>query len=290
MHDDEHSGPWVTVVVITKDRREEAKRSVERLLSLPERPPVIVVDNGSSDGTVEMLRSFGERLTVIPLGRNAGAAGRNIGVRMAATPYVAFTDDDSAWLPGALGRGVAILDTHPRVAVVAARVVLGDDQRSDPASVIMAASRLPDDPGLPGRPVLGFVACAALVRRDAFLGAGGFDERYGVGGEEGPLAIELAARGWALTYIDEITAQHWPSPLRDPVSRRRTLVRNALWLSWSRRRWPTVLRSTARVVRAASSDAAVRAGLLDAVRGIPAVLRRRHCVDRWLEQQLQLID
>lgn len=285
-----HGDSRVTVVVITKDRREEAKRSVERLLSLPERPPVIVVDNGSSDGTVEMLRSFGERLTVIPLGHNAGAAGRNAGVRRAATPYVAFTDDDSAWFPGALGRGVAILDTHPRVAVVAARVVLGDDQRSDPACVTMAASRLPGDPGLPGRPVLGFVACAALVRRDAFLAAGGFDERYGVGGEEGPLAIELAARGWALIYLDEITAQHWPSPQRDPAWRRRILVRNALWLSWSRRRWPTVLRSTARLLRAATSDATVRAGVLDATWGIAEVLRRRRCVDRWLEQQLQLID
>ena len=128
---DEHGVSRVTVVVITMDRREEVKRSVERLLSLPERPPVIVVDNGSSDGTVEMLRSIGERLTVIPLDYNGGAAGRNVGVRRAATPYVAFTDDDSAWFPGALGRGVAVLDSHPRVAVVAARVVLGDGQRAD---------------------------------------------------------------------------------------------------------------------------------------------------------------
>ena len=130
---------------------------------------------------------------------------------------------------------------------------------------MMAASRLPGDPELPGRPVLGFVACVALVRRDAFLAVGGFDERYGVGGEEGPLAIELAARGWALIYLDEITAQHWPSRQRDPAGRRRILVRNASWLLWSRRRWPTVLRSTARSLGAATSDAAVRAGVLDAI-------------------------
>jgi GT2 family glycosyltransferase len=291
MHDDDEDvEPRVTVVVITKDRCLEVRQAVDRLLALPERPPVIVVDNGSADGTVEELGSYGERVSVVPLGRNAGAAGRNVGVEMAATPYVAFADDDSAWLPGALTRGVGILDAYPRLAVVAARVVLGDEQVSDPACAVMAASRLPTDPGLPGRPVLGFVACAALVRRDAFLAAGGFDERYGVGGEEGPLAIELAARGWALTYVDDVTVQHWPSPQRDPISRRRIVVRNALWLSWSRRHWSTVVRATVRSLRAAMSDAAVRAGLIDATRGMPGVLRRRRRVAWWLERQLRLID
>src|SRR4051812_45881789 len=83
----------VTVVMITKDRCVEARRSVDRLLSLPERPPVIVVDNASSDRTVPVLASCGEPVTVIPLGHNAGAAGRNVGVAMATTPYVAFADD-----------------------------------------------------------------------------------------------------------------------------------------------------------------------------------------------------
>jgi GT2 family glycosyltransferase len=287
---DQPGGSRVTVVMITRDRGVEARRSVDRLLSLPERPPVIVVDNASTDRTVQVLASYSERITVIPLGHNAGAAGRNVGVAAATTPYVAFADDDSAWAPGALTRGVEILDAHPRLAVVAARVLLGERQLLDPACAVMAASRLPGDPALPGRPVLGFVACAALVRRDAFIAVGGFDERYGVGGEEGPLAIELAARGWALTYVDDVTAQHWPSPLRDPVSRRRIVVRNALWLSWSRRRWPTVLRATARSVRAAVNDDAARAGLIDATRGIAEVLRARRCVDRWLERHLQLID
>jgi GT2 family glycosyltransferase len=283
-------GSRVTVVMITRDRGVEAQRSVDRLLSLPERPPVIVVDNGSSDRTVQLLASRGERVKVVPLGRNAGAAGRNVGVAMASTPFVAFADDDSAWAPGALSRGVEILDAHPRLAVVAARVLLGERQLLDPACAVMAASRLPADPQLPGRPVLGFVACAALVRRDAFIAAGGFDERYGVGGEEGPLAIELAARGWALTYVDDVIAQHWPSPLRDPTSRRRIVVRNALWLSWSRRRWPTVLRETARSARVAVNDDAARAGLIDATREIVGVFRGRRCVDRQLVRRLQLID
>lgn len=281
----------ITAVMITRNRRAEACRAVDRLLSLEERPGIIVIDNASSDGTADAIDAVrAPAVSVVRLACNAGAAGRNVGVKAAATPYVAFVDDDSAWTPGGLARAVEIMDRYPRLAVLAARVLVGDHEVTDPACAQMAASPLAGAADLPGRPVLGFVACGAVVRRDAFLASGGFDERYGVGGEEGPLAVELAMRGWGLAYVEEVTARHWPSPSRDPSARRRTVTRNALWLSWSRRRWPTVLRATARAVRLAVDDPAVRAGLLDATRRSYHVLRQRRSVELWLERELRLID
>lgn len=280
----------VTAVMITRNRCDEAVRAVGRLLALPDRPPVVVVDNGSTDGTVAALARFDQRATIIPLGRNAGAAGRNVGVEAAGTEFVAFVDDDSGWAPGALARAGEIMAAHPRLALLAASVLVGEQQLLDPACVQMANSRLPADPQLPGPPVLGFIACAAVVRSDAFLAVGGFDERYGVGGEERSLAIDLAGPGWKLAYVDEVTALHWPSPLRDRAARSRILVRNELWLAWSRRRWPAVLRVTARALRLAATDGAARSGLVDAARDAPAVLRGRRRVDPWLERQIQLVD
>jgi GT2 family glycosyltransferase len=280
----------MTVVMITRNRRAEARRAVEQLLQLPERPPVIVVDNGSRDHTSSDLRSLHDRVSVIELDHNAGASGRNIGARHATTPYVAFADDDSTWLPGALGRAAEVLDAHPRIGLIAGRILVGPEQRLDPLSAEMAASPLPIDPALPGRPVLGFAACGAIVRRHAFLAVGGFDEHYGVGGEEGRLAVALAAAGWALVYVPECVARHWPSPARDHATRRRILTRNDLWSCWHHRRWPTVLRTTARTLRAARTDPATRAGLIDAARRALPELRRREAVEPWLEHHLQLLD
>lgn len=280
----------ITVVMITKDRAEEAQRAVQRLLALPERVPIIVVDNGSTQHRVGVLEQLDQRVRVIRLGRNAGAAGRNIGVRHATTRLVAFADDDSAWLPGSLGRAARLFEQHPRLGLIAGRILVGDDLVLDPVCVEMAASPLPDDASLPGRPVLGFVACATVVRRDAFRGSGGFDERYGVGGEERPVAVALAAAGWALAYVPACVARHWPSPARDHSARRRTLARNDLWSCWRHRRWRTVLRATVGMVRAARRDRAVRAGLVDAVRGARPMLRERCRVESWLEEQLLLID
>ena len=249
-----------------------------------------MVDNGSTDGTVAALRHIDQRVTVIALDRNAGAAGRNIGVRRAHTPYVAFADDDSGWEAGSLARAARIMDQHPRVAVIAARILVGDERIVDPVCAEMARSPLGDDTSSPGRPVLGFVACGAIVRRDAFLSVGGFDEHYGVGGEELPVAVALAAGGWSLAYVDSCVARHWPSPIRDVAARRRAVTRNDLWSWWRHRRWSTALRLTARVAATARRDAAVRAGLLEALRRALPVLRGRRRVSRSLERQLMLLD
>jgi GT2 family glycosyltransferase len=286
-----HEDGGVSVVMITRDRLAEAHVAVERLLSLPEKPPVVVVDNGSTDGTAEQLqRRFEGRATIIPLSRNAGAAGRNVGVEAVSTPYVAFSDDDSGWVAGSLRRAGSILDAHPRLAVLAAAVFVESMATLDPTCEEMAASPLAPQADLPGPSVLGFLACGAVVRREAFLEVGGFDERYGVGGEEGPLSIELAARGWGLAYVDHVTALHWPSPIRDPSARRRAVVRNRLWLAWGRRHWTTAVRTTSRSARSAVTDSASRAGLWDAVRRAHVVLGQRRGVDAQLEEQLRLVD
>ena len=79
----------------------------------------------------------------------------------------------------------------------------------DPACATMARSPL----GRRDRPARcsGFVACAAVVRRSAFLAAGGFHPRYGIGGEEGRLAMALAAAGWQLRYVPDVVAHHHPA-------------------------------------------------------------------------------
>src|SRR6476659_5613720 len=118
----------ITTVVMTRDRRDDLLASLAH-----HEGPVVVVDNGSRDCTLEALEALRRPdLTVIALPANAGAPARNIGVRAASTPYVAFADDDSWWAPGALARAEQVLDEHPRLGLLAARLLVGEDERLDP--------------------------------------------------------------------------------------------------------------------------------------------------------------
>jgi GT2 family glycosyltransferase len=280
----------VTVVVATRDRRDSLVRVLEQLHSLPERPPTVVVDNASSDGTLASVRSRFPEVDVIALGENLGAAARTVGVQAAETPFVAFADNDSWWEPGALTLAADVLEGYPSVALLAARVLLEPGGREDPTCAFMGESPLRADELLPGKPVLGFVACGAVVRRSAYLEAGGFHARLHFGGEEQLLALDLARRGWKLVYLPTVVARHEPSPLRDESWRSRRQARNALWFAWLRRALTAALGVTWVALRAGRHDAAARSALLEALSALPWILRERDPVGPELERQLQLLD
>jgi GT2 family glycosyltransferase len=280
----------VAVVIITRDRAEELLRTLDRLRALPERPEIVVVDQGSGDGAVWRVRARFPDVRVIELGENRGAAGRTIGARAVRAPFVAFADDDSWWAPGALDRAATCLERHPHVGLVAGRVLLGREEALDPACAAMAASPLGEPADVPGRRVLGFVACGAMVRRAAFLGVGGFHPRLGIGGEEQLLAADLAARGWLLVYDEDVVAYHHPSPVRDRGRRRALQFRNDLWFAWLRRARPRATRVTQRTARAAFHDPAARAGLLGALQGFRWVPQQRRPVPAWLEADFARLD
>lgn len=280
----------VGIVIATRNRREGLLVTLQHLAALRERPPIVVVDNASGDGTPEAVRRRHPDVRVIALPANLGAGARNIGVRELATRHVAFADDDSWWADGALSEATALFRAHPRCGLIAAHVLLGPEQRSDPICAQMASSPITTTLSLPGPAVLGFLACGAIVRRDAFLEAGGFESRLGIGGEEQLLAIDLARWGWGLTYVDRIVAHHWPSPIRDPARRRRVQTRNGLWTAWLRRTPATAWARTGDALRAARGDPTTRAALLDALWGLPWVLRKREPIPLTIEDGLARLE
>jgi GT2 family glycosyltransferase len=267
----------------TRGRRDRALATLDQLLTLPERPPIVVVDNGSADGTPAAIARRHPGVRVIELGHNAGAAARTVGLRALQTSLVAFSDDDSWWAEGALERAAELFDRHPRLALVQARILVGPEQRLDPTCAAMARSRVPAPPGLPGPAILGFVACGAIVRSEAFLAVGGFHPRLGMGGEEELLALDLASAGWQLAYVESLVAHHHPEPGAGRDGRAGAQLRNSIWTTWLRRRAPAVVVRSARLFATGLRRGLARA-LLEAARGLPWVLRERRAVPPGVER------
>jgi GT2 family glycosyltransferase len=276
--------------MITHNRREEVLASLDHLACLPEHPSILVVDNGSSDSTTEAVARQFPQVNVLSAGGNLGAAARNLGVRAVQVPYVALCDDDTWWEPGSLAHAADLFDAHPRLAVATARILVGSQEEEDPICAELERSPLPAEKGMPGAPLLGFMAGASMVRRSAFLSAGGFEPRFFLGGEEELLAADLVAAGWWLCYVPRLVVHHHPSVRRDASGRRWHLLRNALWSTWLRRPLSGALRKTGRLVGSAPRTRETCRGLAAAVAGLPWVLRQRRVVSPEIERSFRLLE
>jgi GT2 family glycosyltransferase len=272
----------VTVVVASHNRRHTLLHTLGH-----HRVPVIVVDNGSTDGTAEAVAAAYPHATLVRLDDNLGAAARNIGAELATTPYVAFADDDSYWEGASLRRAAELLAAHPRAGLLTAQVLVGPRGRLDPISAYMSTAPLGTPGDLPGPSVLGFLACAAVVRREAFLAVGGFAPTLHVYGEEALLSMDLAAAGWGLSYVPDLRVRHLPEPGgRDPAARAARETRNRLLTTWLRRPAGVV----ARACVAALNSRAGRAGLREALRELPWVLRERRPLPAHVEADVALLE
>jgi GT2 family glycosyltransferase len=282
--------PRVAVVVITHQRRDELLLALHRLRAMPERPHVVVVDNGSTDGTSDAVRSRFPEVELVSSPSNLGAVGRNVGVARLDTPYVAFCDDDTWWEPGSLTRAADVLDAHPRLAVVTARILVEPGGQEDPIVPELRDSPVRGAPWLPGPALGSFLAGASVVRREAFLAVGGFSERLWLGGEEELMAGDLAAAGWELCYLAGLTVHHQASSARDPHRRRRDGIRNTLWTTWLRRPLRPAVRRTLHLLATVPRDRVSARGLAAAVRGLPWVLRERRVLPPHAEARFAALE
>ncbi|MER7398928.1 glycosyltransferase [Streptomyces sp. NPDC000151] len=289
---DQVAGPdgRTTVVVITHNRRAELLRTLRSLRALPERPPVIVTDNGSTDGTAEAVaREFPEVRLLRP-GRNLGAVGRNLAVHFAGTPYVAFCDDDTWWDPGALRHAADVLDARPRLAAVTARIVVEPAGTEDPVVAELRDSPLSGPDWLPGPALGSFLAAATVLRTEAFREGGGFHPGLWLGGEEELLATDLIERGWWLAYDARLTIHHAASTARDSTERRVLGLRNTLWFTWLRRPLLPAVRRTAHLARTVPHDRASLRAFGHALAGLPWVLRQRAAVSAGTEARIAALE
>lgn len=161
---------------------------------------IVVVDDGSTDGTAEIARGFGGRVVVEQGEHRGAAAARNRGLRRAQGTWIKFLDADDALVPGALARQ---LEEARALGAHARKVVYGDalwvDAYDRPLEAPMPAPRGPDED-----PVLHILTQSPLTscplhRRDLLEEVGGFDEGL-TKGQEHDLHLRLVLAGVELIH------------------------------------------------------------------------------------------
>ena len=180
----------VSAVIPTYNRAELLSRALTSIARQDYRPlEVVVVDDGSEDDTAGVLERSGRVLeqSGIPLvsralrANSGSGAARNVGLRLASGPLIAFLDSDDLWRPSFLSTVVPLLDRHPASGLVFCGSVAIDEHD---AVVGARDPRLPVEPseGYLRRPFeqliqhMPFVPSGVVVRRTVFDQVGMFDE------------------------------------------------------------------------------------------------------------------
>jgi len=203
---------------------------------------VVVVDNGSADGSVAFAQAFDPGIRVIRFSENRGfAVAVNAGIASARGEYVALLNTDTVPRPSWLGALVRALDASPPdVAGLASRMLdLADPGRIDDAGDFltwagMAVKRGHGEPAssfpLPDE-VFSPCAGAALYRRGVLEELGGFDERFFAYLEDVDLGLRARLRGYRWLYVPEAEVLHRGQGSGLPRSRYvRLVTRNRLLL------------------------------------------------------------
>lgn len=225
--------PAVAVVMVTYNTRDETTTSIASLLETTMTPlEVIVVDNGSVDGSAPHLRATFPDITVIDAGANLGfAAGVNLGVSHARAPWVLLLNPDTVVLDGAVDELLAFAETHPDHRLYGGRT-LRPDGATDPSScwgamtlwslacfasglsTAFKRNRLFDPESLGAwerdtvREVPIITGCLLFIRRSDWDLLGGMDETYFLYGEDADFSSRALAAGMRPVVVPQATIVH----------------------------------------------------------------------------------
>ncbi len=196
--------PLVSVVIPTHNYGRYVCDAVESVLAQTYAPlEIVVVDDGSTDETPQVLVRFGSRIRSIRLPGRGVAEARNTGLQASSGDLVVFLDADDLLLPDGIAAQVAYFDRHPDVDVVH-----GEWYRCETDS---GTWRLRGNPRLVGdilpRILFGNLAAihAIMSRRRAILEAGGFDPAFS-NAADWEVWLRLAAQGYRFGFIRQPVA------------------------------------------------------------------------------------
>ncbi len=222
----------ISVIIPTWNRCELLLRCLDSLAAQTVESNLVVIDNGSTDGTAETIEACYPQVRLIRNSTNLGfARAVNQGIRETDSPFLALLNNDTEADPAWIASGLAALTSLPAYGFFASRMVNYDRRdRLDSTGDCYSRFGLPYKRGFgegtdtfrQREEVLGASAGAAFYRRELFDVAGLFDEGYHLYLEDVELSLRAQLHGFRCLYLPEAVVYHIeaasdPDRVRDPL-------------------------------------------------------------------------
>lgn len=196
-----------TIVITTKNRRDELKQALESCLQQSVKPEVLVIDDGSTDGTSKMVR---QEFPNVKLFRHENSLGlivsRNEGAKLATGCVIFSIDDDAVFTNSRIVEDTLTCFNDRRVGAVAIPYV---DVNQSPT--VKQSAPDSSDVWFTDR----YIGTAHAVKRDIFLELGGYRECFFHQGEERDFCVRMLDAGYFVRIGHSEVIHHFESPKRD---------------------------------------------------------------------------
>jgi GT2 family glycosyltransferase len=219
----------VSIVIVNWNRLDDVRRCVHYLkLQHGVRYEVVIVDNGSTDGSAEQLSRI-ESVKFVGLDSNVGPAkARNIGIEHASGKYILFLDSDAVLAKAALARMVKRMESDPTIGIAGCRIINGLTRKIDQWFYQYPSStheRVEFD-------TYSFSAAGAIVRAEAIKDAGPFWDDLFIYNEEVDLSIRVLRAGYRIIYYPKAHVYHISSSngRSGAANYWRLQIRNWIWI------------------------------------------------------------
>jgi GT2 family glycosyltransferase len=214
--------PKVAIIILNWNGKEDTIECLESLkhITYPNYE-ILLVDNGSTDGSVECFRERYPGMEIIENGENLGfAEGNNVGIRRAmdeGVDYVLLLNNDTVVDPEFLGELVKVAEGDEKIGAVQAKILMKDKpELIDSTGIMLIRKIIAINRGYGEKAnqynqldvIFGPCAAAALYRRNVFERIGMFDERFFAYYEDVDLAIRIKSAGYICNYVPNAIVYH----------------------------------------------------------------------------------
>lgn len=223
--------PIVSVVMVSYNRKEDVWEGLVRLLNQKYTAlEIIVVENGSDDGTAEMVRREFHTVRLISLHENTGVSAYNVGFKSACGKYILILDDDSFPEDGAIEKMVGKFEHDPLLGIAAFdvrdyynyRETTGDTSLKPRQEAVSAENYM-----------MSFNGAGAGIRKEIIDITGGYPDEFFLYFNETDLALRVLNLGFKIEFFPDLVSYHKNSPSnRDSTRAPFYYTRNLFWVFW----------------------------------------------------------
>ena len=201
----------ISVIIVSYNTRDIITTCLDSIVNVnDDRKEIFVVDNASTDGSVEFIRQHYPKVHLIVNEENRGfATANNQALQLSRGRYIVLLNPDGEFLPSTFGAMISFMDANPHIGLAGVKMINPDGSPQESYSHEYPGNKLASHEISRLKGSIAWVLGASMIiRSDIMKNLGGFDETFFIYGEDQDLCLRIRKAGYEIGYIDTAIIVH----------------------------------------------------------------------------------